>query len=203
MALPAVDQARLIDELLGTLIAELQPESIAIIGCAGGNGFERCKAAGLRRVVGIDINGRYIEIARRRFEKTVPGLELHVADLQLQHEIFKPVDFLYVALVLEYVDLHPALTNLRRHCNTLGMLATLTQMPHSTLKQVSTTPYTSLLKLSDVMKLVDAAELVRQAAQLGFLLQRESTIASSAGKQFKLHVFELGGAGPRNSSSKE
>jgi trans-aconitate methyltransferase len=193
MALPNVDQARLIEEVLGTLIAKLRPKSLAVIGCAGGNGSERCKSAsGVQRVVGIDINDRYVKIARRRFEETVPGLELHVADIQLQHEIFKPVELLYVALVLEYVDLRAALANLRRHCTTGGMLATLTQMPHATLKPVSTSPYTSLLKLGDIMRLVDAGELVPQAAQFGFELLRESTLASSAGKQFKLHVFKLG-----------
>lgn len=40
MALPAVGQARMLADLFESLLREFLPQSVAIIGCAGGNGFE-------------------------------------------------------------------------------------------------------------------------------------------------------------------
>ena len=80
MALPAIGQSRLIAEQLDVLISAYSPGSLAIIGCAGGNGFDHL--VGVRRVVGVDNNPEYIKKARKRYAERVPGLELYVADIQ-------------------------------------------------------------------------------------------------------------------------
>ncbi len=40
MALPYVAQAQLLSDLFAEALQELSPESVALLGCAGGNGFE-------------------------------------------------------------------------------------------------------------------------------------------------------------------
>jgi hypothetical protein len=39
MSLPSVDQARFLADRFGELVERYTPKSIAIIGCAGGNGL--------------------------------------------------------------------------------------------------------------------------------------------------------------------
>ena len=95
MALPTVGQQRLIADQLDTLIGTYSPSSVAILGCAGGNGFDRLVRTSARRVVGVDINPDYIEQARRRYAGSIPGLELHIADIQSSASLFDPVDLIY------------------------------------------------------------------------------------------------------------
>lgn len=189
MSMATVGQAQLIAQHLEELVRESTPASVAVIGCAGGNGFERLVGSGVSRVVGVDINAQYVERLRERYAALLPGLELFVADIQSGERIFRPVDLLYVALVFEYVDARAAMSTLQRHCQPCGVLATLTQLPHESLGHVSASPYVSLKRLEPAMRLVASDVLVQEATRVGFALQESRTIAAAVGKQFALHTF--------------
>jgi len=190
MSLPSVGQAQLIARQLEEVVRESAPKSVAVIGCAGGNGFEGLVGAGVARVVGVDINARYVERARERYGKGLPGLELRVADIQSDATLFDPVELIYAALVFEYVDLAAAMRALRRHCRPDGALVTLTQLPHESLGHVSVSPYTSLKTLEPAMRLVASEALVDEATRAGFAPHPAyKTIATAVGKRFALHTF--------------
>ena len=82
MALPEIGQAEVLAAELEFVVRQYSPKSVAVIGCAGGNGLDRLVESGVERIVGIDINPAYVETVRRRFGSRIPGLELHVADVQ-------------------------------------------------------------------------------------------------------------------------
>ncbi len=189
MALPQVGQAQLIADQLAALLAVHRPASAAIIGCAGGNGFERIETLGIERVVGVDINPAYIEAARRRYGARVPRLALVTADIQSRATLFEPVDFIYAALLLEYVDLSRTMSSLRRHCRSGGVLATLIQLPQDSVAAVSPSPYLTLQSLGSVMQLMSAEALREHAEAAGFRHEACSTVESPSGKQFALQVF--------------
>jgi SAM-dependent methyltransferase len=191
MALPAIGPSQLIADELDILVRTHAPSSVAILGCAGGNGFERVLDTGVRRVVGIDINPRYIEEARQRHAKRVPGLELLVGDIQTSARLFEPVDFIYAALVFEYVDAARAMSLVRRHCKREGILAVLSQIPHETMSEVSPSPYTSLQLLEPAIHLLAHEELHRHATQVGFTPENTRNILSPGGKQFTVETFRL------------
>jgi len=60
MALAEVAQAQLLAGFFGEALREYSPQSVAVIGCAGGNGFEKIDPGITKRVAGIDINPDYI-----------------------------------------------------------------------------------------------------------------------------------------------
>jgi SAM-dependent methyltransferase len=191
MALPAIGQSQLIADELDILVRTYAPSSVAILGCAGGNGFERLIDTGVSRVVGVDINPHYIEEARQRHDGRIPGLELFVEDIQTSARIFEPVDLIYAALVFEYVDVARTMSVLRRHCKPNGILAVLTQVPHETLPEVSPSAYTSLRLLEPGMHLLSYEELQRCATQTGFTPDDSRNILSPGGKQFTVETFRL------------
>ena len=191
MALPAIGQSQLIADQLDVLVRTYAPSSVAILGCAGGNGLERLIDARVSRVVGVDINPHYIEEARQRYDGRVPGLELFVADIQTSEWLFEPVDFIYAALVFEYVDVVRTMRVLRRHCNPKGILAVLSQVPHETLPEVSPSPYTTLRLLEPRMHLLSHEELQRHARQMGFTPEDSRNILSHGGKHFTVDTFRL------------
>jgi hypothetical protein len=191
MALPQVDQSGMLADQLEILVRSYSPSSLAIVGCAGGNGFDRLAGTGIRRVVGLDINPEYIEIARRRYASCVIGLEVHVGDIQSSVLHFDPVELIYAGLLFEYVDLSKTLESLRRHCTPNGILAVLLQLPHEAISAVSPSPYTSLQRLGPTLHLLAPDELQTQASTVGFVLEESRTVASTAGKLFSSQVFRL------------
>jgi hypothetical protein len=54
--------------------------------------------------------------------------------------LFDPVDLIYAALVLEYVDVGETLRVLAGRCSADGILAVLSQQPHETMVLVSPSP---------------------------------------------------------------
>jgi ubiquinone/menaquinone biosynthesis C-methylase UbiE len=192
MALPAIGQAPLIADQLDILVRTYGPSSVAILGCAGGNGFERLVDTSVSRVVGVDINLQYIEEARQRYAGRVPGLEWVVGDIQTASGLFEPVDFIYAALVFEYIDVARSMSFLQRHCKPKGVLAVLSQVPHETLPEVTPSPYTSLRLLEPRMHLLSHEELQRYATQTGFTPEDSRNVLSPGGKQFTVETFRLG-----------
>jgi trans-aconitate methyltransferase len=191
MVMPAIGQSKLIADQLKTLVKTYAPSSVAILGCAGGNGFEQLIDTSVSRVVGVDINPHYIEEARERYVGRVPGLQLVVGDIQASTRLFEPVDFMYAALVFEYVDVGRTMSVLRRHCQPKGILAALRQVPHKTLPEVSPSPYPTLGQLASAMHFVSHEELQRHATQVGFTPETSRDILSPGGKQFTVETFRL------------
>jgi hypothetical protein len=107
MALPYVDQARMLAEAFESLLREYRPASVAVIGCAGGNGFERISPVQTKRVVGLDLNPEYITAARNRFNGFFESLELIAGDVQGAAVAFAPVQLIFAGLVFEYVNPPP------------------------------------------------------------------------------------------------
>jgi len=199
MSLPSIGQSRLIADQLEALVRTCCPHSVGIIGCAGGNGLDRLAGTSVSRVVGVDLNPEYIEQTRERYEKRFPGLELYIADIQTAASLFEPVDLLFVALVLEYVDLDQTMRSLWRHCRNDGVLAVISQLPHETMKEVSPSPYSTLSRLAPVMHLISPQDLQLRAGYAGFCSEHSSTILSPGGKAFSVATFrrrsEIAGGG--------
>jgi len=101
MAHPAVDQARLLAEELRGIPRTVRPHSVAIVGAAGGNGLDEINASVTTRTVAVDINPAYAAELERRYAHKVPGLEVHVADIEYSKLHVPPVEFVYATLLLE------------------------------------------------------------------------------------------------------
>jgi hypothetical protein len=90
MALPHVAQFGLLADLFGLVLKMYSPESVAILGCAGGKGFDRVDPAATGRVVGIDLNPGYIAATTDRFRERLPSLRLLVGDMETEAVTFEP-----------------------------------------------------------------------------------------------------------------
>lgn len=189
MSLPLIGQAKMLADQLELLIERHAPGSVAIIGCAGGNGLERIKSAELERIVAVDINPEYIAQAKARHATRLTQLELCCADIQSESLNFGAVDLVYAALIFEYVDTRSTLASLRRNCRQSATLATLLQLPHAAQAAVTPSPYSSLGALAPFMKLLAPDELCRVAKSAGFDAVNSEVITLPSGKRFCMQVF--------------
>jgi hypothetical protein len=188
MSLPSVGQTKMLADQLERLVGRHRPASIALMGCAGGNGLERIPTS-VERIVAVDINDHYVAAARKRFADRLANLDLRCADVQSESLQFEPVELIYAALIFEYVDVAATLATLRRNIRCGGTLVALLQLPHTQQQAVSPSPYKSLDKLASALTLVEPDELRAQANAAGFKIGYSETITLPSGKQFLLHAF--------------
>ena len=189
MSLPEIRQAQMLGDYFARLIKRYRPTSVAVIGCTGGNGFERIEAGEVRRVVAVDINPQYLEAVTVRHGKRLACIEVHCVDVQSGPLRFEPVDLIYAALLFEYVDVPSALATLKGICRPGGTLATVLQLPNPDLSAVSPSPYRSMDALAPVIRLVAPEDLCAQADAVGFRLVLSDVIALPSGKSFALQIL--------------
>jgi len=178
----------LADELAGLLQIH-PPRSVAVIGCAGGNGFERIDPQHTHRVVGVDVNPEYLACAQRRFDGVYRSLELICADVQTSPLTFAPVDLMFAALIFEYVDVSTTLANLTAGLRPGATLAVLVQLPAAGKAPVTATPFASLAALSAIMRLTPPEEVIGAARGAGLSFSGMRRIELPTGKRFQLLQF--------------
>jgi SAM-dependent methyltransferase len=189
MDLPEVAQADLLANLFGVLLNRFSPDSIAVLGCSGGNGFDRIDPAVTSRIVGIDINPAYIARAAERFGKRLPGLQFHVADIEAEELTFEPVALLYAALVFEYVNAETVLAQVPRLLKPDGALCTVVQLPSASVPDISPSCFASLTQLSTKMQLVPPQQLCALAMGNGLREIESQILTLPSTKRFHLQVF--------------
>ncbi len=189
MGLPAVAQADLLADVLTSLLEQYSPPSVAVLGCAGGNGFDRISPAVTERVVGVDINPSFIDTTRVRFQGRFRSIELLVGDLQTDEFSVEPVDLLYAALVFEYLDVSTAWRSIRSLVRPGAIVGTVVQVPTPGFDVVTRSAYASVQALAPSMSLVSPIELRDSARGHGASELRSYSVISRAGKQFRVQVF--------------
>ncbi|MBS0417116.1 MAG: class I SAM-dependent methyltransferase [Proteobacteria bacterium] len=190
MDLPTVGQASLIADEFARVIECYRPSSAAMLGCAGGNGLNRVAGSTVRRLVAVDINPDYVAATHARYRNHIDGLEVIVADVQNDAQVFEPVGLVFAALLLEYVDLQRSLQFVRQHCQSGGIFVALLQLPSAHIAEVTPSPYVSLQDLSSIMRLVPPAQLRQQTADAGFVHITSKSVAASGGKSFAVEHFQ-------------
>jgi len=190
MALPGIEQAQLLSDIFSGVLEQYSPRSVAVIGCAGGNGFERI-SSGISRVVGVDLNPQFIAETETRFRGRFKSLELLAGDIQSKELSFAPVDLMFLGLVLEYVDVETVIARTASMLTANGHLATVLQLPGVSDRRVSPSPFPAVLALGEVMNLVPPSRLQRAAEKQGYVQLESRTVASAGGKQFQLQVFAV------------
>ncbi len=198
MSLPEIAQAQMIADHFESLLRGYSPVSVAVIGCAGGNGLERIAPGVTTRIVGVDINPAYIEETRYRFAGRLPGLELCCGDIQTAEFAFAPVDLVYAALVLEYVDPSVALPKLCGLLKPGGLLSVLLQLPCPTMDEITPSPLAASLKsLAPIMRLKAPDEIQALAEACGLTRVASLRIDLPSGKQFQTLLYRRPGGDTR------
>jgi hypothetical protein len=189
MALPGIQQAQMLSDILAGALERVRPGSVAVLGCAGGNGFERIPAS--VRVVGVDLNPRFCAAALARFGQRFESLEVIAGDIQTGDVCFAPVDLLFLGLVLEYVDVDVVIGNSLSMLRPGGTLLTVLQLPSGKHGKLSPSPYSSLQEVASFMRLVPPEDLLRIAQARGYRQLESRTVISVSAKPFQVQMFTL------------
>ncbi|KAA6464539.1 methyltransferase domain-containing protein [Acidobacteria bacterium AB60] len=188
MSSEGVRQTPALSQLFRRALDRFRPASVAVLGIAGGNGLEHIDSAATKRVVGVDINQKYLDQVHRRFPQ-LPGLESHCHDLAHDVLSIPQVDLVYAALIFEHAGLGRALDNALALVEPSGTLAVVLQLPSDTAQAVAATSYASMQDLKRDFALIDVDGLVRLLAEKGFPLVDNTRQELPAGKAFWYGAF--------------
>jgi SAM-dependent methyltransferase len=191
MGSAGVRQLTVLAELFKSALDRCRPESVAVLGVAGGNGLEQIDCAATKKIVGVDINQRYLDEVQRRFS-TLFGLELHCRDLAEPGFSLAPVMLVHAALIFEHVGLGLALENALSLVAPGGRFSVVLQLPSEEEQGVAFTSYTSMQTLKQDFVLIDIGEFQRLLEQKGFHLVDQENRSLPAGKALWLGVFAKG-----------
>lgn len=188
MALAGIEQAQLLSDIFADALAKYLPLSVAVIGCAGGNGFDRIPPA-ISRVVGVDINPHYVAETEARFRDRIESLELIVGDIQSHAVSFAPVDLIFLGLILEYVNVDSVMTRMPSMLTAAGRIVTVLQQPTVSHKQVSPSQFMSVQLLEQVMHTVSPVRLQDCMEAQGYIQLDSRIVLSQGGKLFQVQEF--------------
>jgi SAM-dependent methyltransferase len=178
-------------EIFAQVYDALRPPSVALLGCATGNGLEAVDPAVTPRIVGVDVNAEYLEVARRRHARLGGALELRCADLldcDLGRGAFALV---HAALVFEHVEPAPLVARIARWLAPGGTCAAVLQLAGgaASVPAVSPTGFASVQALSRTMRLVAPDELRRLFARHRLGELRAWEVPLPGGKAFHVGLF--------------
>ena len=189
MASPSVGQATLLADVFGATLARLKPGSIAVLGAAGGNGFDRIDPAVTTRIVAIDINQHYLAALSSRLAHRLPGLELRAVDVSGQNLHIEPVEFVFAGLFFEHVDPGRALVTLQHLTAAGATLVTVLQQPGVDQPAASPSPYRGLEPVGAAMRLIESRTFAARAGASGFSLVSSQYMTLPSGKSFAVLEF--------------
>jgi len=190
MESPEVDQSALLSELFGATLTRHRPRSLVVLGCAGGNGFDQIDPVVTERIFAIDINPAYTAETFKRYQSRLPGLRALTLDVQTEAVPASPVDLVHAGLVLEYVDVPCVVPKIASMLGRGGTFHAVLQLPSDSMPSVSTTRFTSLQRLTPLMRLVSPDELTTVALEANLVLRNKEFAQSRAGKMFAALTFE-------------
>ena len=184
MSSPRVLQTQYLSDAFRRALERHQPASVAVLGCATGNGFEHLTREHVRRVVAVDINPSYLEILRARHAAAVPGLEIVCTDLPRCELEPESLSLVWAGLIFEYVDPKLLLERATRWLAPGAILSVVLQLPVSGHSTVTETPFTSVKVLEPILKLVDPDAFEGWARSCGLIQESSRTARLATGKAF-------------------
>jgi len=190
MKAPLVFQAQILGKIFGNHLQETKPETVLVLGCACGNGFEYIDDSVTKVVTGIDINQKFLSKCKEEFNNEEYVLNLVCCDFEKDDSAIESVDFISCALFLEYVDIKGTLIKIKSVMNPGSKLNIVIQK-NNINKFVSETGIKSLESLASIAKEISEKELNSILERTGFVVENRETYELPNGKEFVSYCCQV------------
>jgi SAM-dependent methyltransferase len=189
MSSPKVDQLSFLGRIFRKALNNNGCDTVALLGCATGNGLEYINNDGTRRVSVIDFNPEYLEILRQRYEEIIPGLEIIEADLEICTIENNAYSLVFAGLIFEYLDPEILLAKIADGLHLGGVMVTVLQLPAEHVGKVSETSYASLNDLESIMKFISPQDFKSMAYDAGLKELEAEIVTLESGKPFYIGTY--------------
>jgi predicted TPR repeat methyltransferase len=175
--------------IFGKVYAARRPRRLAILGVATGGGLEHVDPARTARVLGVDANLSHLGVARQRFMRLGPALELVCAEPGAARLAAGAFDLVYAALALEHLDLQALLPRVAAALAPGGAFAAVLRLARDAAPLGASPP---LRAAAAAGRLVPPAELRDRAARAGLAERKAFEVRLAAGRRLFEALWERG-----------
>ena len=116
-----VRQYEMLNNIFRQAYSFKQPDSLLVLGVTEGNGFEYISQKITSRIIAIDINPEYAEVAKRRFYAKLPQSDFICKDAEEYKFPANYFDMIHGALIFEYVDYQKMLVEIAKSLKIGGV----------------------------------------------------------------------------------
>jgi ubiquinone/menaquinone biosynthesis C-methylase UbiE len=180
-----IGQAQALESIFARACARFTPRVLCVLGCGTGCGLSCIDPASAERVVAVDLNRKYLQLARKRN----PQLELvtewrcaHVESLSFPGRTF---DLVHAALLLEYIEWWPAVAKIARWLKKDGVLSVVLQLKRG--RMITPTRSKTIPLLRSMHRLVPPRQFFACARRTGLNPVYTREVPLPGGKRF-LHI---------------
>lgn len=103
MKLDSVMQLQCMNNMMKKQFNTYPVKSVMVLGIAGGNGLEHIDTAKINKVYGVDINDKYLDEVRKRYDNLKDRLECICVDLTDENVVLPHSDMVIANLIIEYI----------------------------------------------------------------------------------------------------
>ncbi|GEJ56886.1 class I SAM-dependent methyltransferase [Anaeromyxobacter diazotrophicus] len=180
--------------LFEKVYAARQPRRLAVLGVATGNGLEHVDPAVTRVVAAVDVNLSYLAVARQRFMRLGPSLQLLCADAEQVELEPGGFDLVHAAMVLEHLDPRALLPRAASWLAPGGALSVVLRLPGG--DPVPAQPGAAALREAvEQTRLVPPEELRQLAAASGLAERRAFVVPLPGGRRLFTALYGRSGEG--------
>jgi len=189
MSSPEIAQQQFLAQTFQEALCKYDSTFLAYLGCTTGNGLDFVNSDVTQKVTAIDLNPKYLEILRQRYEHLVVGLEIIEANLETCSLEESAYSLIFAGLIFEYIEPEVLLPKIARWLQINGVLVTVLQLPSKNLAKVSESHYESLKTLEPIMKLVMPSHFKTIATASGLHESEARIVNLASGKQFFIGIY--------------
>lgn len=186
---PKVDQLSFLANNFKESLEHYDCDTVALLGCATGNGLKHIKSERTSRVTAVDINPEYLKILRERYGNSIPGLEVIQDNLESCTLEDQAYSLIFTGLVFEYLEPLTLLKKIAKWLQFEGVLVTVLQLAAKG-SSVTKTSYASLESLKSIMSLIDPVQFKCIAADAGLREIEEKFMILDTGKSFYIGTYK-------------
>jgi SAM-dependent methyltransferase len=189
MGSPDVGQLAFLGRTFKEAVERYDCSAVALLGCATGNGLEYVNREMTKKVTVVDINPEYLEMVRKRFNKSLPGLAIMEADLENCELEKRAYSLVFAGLIFEYLNPQKVISRVACWLRQKGVMVAVLQLPAKDGQKVTETPYAILKKLESVMHLLSPQDFNSMATDSGLLAADRRIITLGSGKSFYIGTY--------------
>ncbi len=183
----SVYQFQTLNKILKLHLQKFKPESVLVLGCAGGNGLEHIDDDITKKVIGIDINKTFLELCKKVCKNKKFTLDLICCDIEVDELLIENVNFIHCALFLEYVVIQKVLIKIKSILKSNGKLNIVLQR-NNNKSFISETGIESLKVLETISKEIDEKYLQDKLKALDFKIESKKIYNLPNGKDFISYI---------------
>ena len=180
-----IGQAQALESIFAQACARFTPRVLCVLGCGTGSGLSCIDPASAERVVAVDLNRKYLQLARKRNPQLEPVAEWKCAPVESLSFPGRTFDLVHAALLLEYIEWRPAVAKIAGWLKEDGVFSVVLQLPRG--RMITPTQYKTIPLLRPKHRLVPPRQFLACARRTGLNPVYTREVQLPGGKRF-LHA---------------